>query len=85
MDRELAHTEAIDMLRRRLAKGWARQQIVDTIFEGSCGPSSHGYLIRGGRIYLPHPRDLRPESAEHSFALGELIDEIESPQGVLFG
>lgn len=85
MEREAAKAEALDMLRRRLAKGWSRQSIEQTIFEGGGGPGWPGYLISGGKISIPEPRGHKHEGEGiHTFWLRTLLDEIESPQGGLF-
>lgn len=85
VSRSDAHSEAIDMLRRRRAKGWTRQSIEQTIFEGSSGPGFPGYLITGGRLSIPAPLGAKHEGEGiHTFNLRALLDEIESPQGGLF-
>lgn len=77
-----ARAEAEAMLRRRLAKGWSRQAIESTVFEGASGPGRPGYLMSAGRLSFPFT--LRHDEAEHTFRLRELLDDIESPQGGLF-
>jgi len=80
-----AKAEALDMLRRRLTKGWARQSIEQTIFEGASGPGYPGYLMTAGRISIPSPLGAKHEGEGiHTFNVCALLDEIESPQGGLF-
>ena len=85
MDAGAAKAEALDMLRRRLAKGWRRQSIEQTIFEGASGPGLPGYLITAGKLSMPAPRGTKHEGdGIHTFGLRALLEEIDSPQAGLF-
>lgn len=90
MDAMTARASAIDLLRRRLAKGWRRADIEHTTFEGAFGPD--GYLMSAGKISVPHPPASFRHGADgtHAFSLRTLLDEIERGstlpmQGALFG
>lgn len=83
MTADEARANAIALLQRRLAKGWSRQSVEATVYEGACGPSLPGYLMSSGRITIPSAmRHGDPD--KHTFRLSDLFDEIESPQGGLF-
>lgn len=78
MDAIEAKASALDLLRRRLAKGWHRDDIEHTTFEGASGPSLPGYLMSGGKISVPHPPGFRHGAGgTHAFSLRALLDEIE--------
>lgn len=85
MTRTEAKAEALAMLRRRIAAGWARPSIEKTIHEGAFGPGFPGYLITSGKISIPAPAGAKHEGDDiHTFRLSALLDELESPQGGLF-
>lgn len=83
MERGEAKDYALDLLRRRLTKGWTRASVEETAYEGSTGPGMPGYVMSGGKISVPHC--LRHgDNGAHTFRLAALFEEIDSPQGGLF-
>lgn len=86
MDALEAKGYAVDLLRRRLNAGWRRKSIEETVHEGGIGPSDPGYLMSAGRISVPMPFTLKHGvPGTHTFRISDLLDEIDGPQGGLFG
>lgn len=86
MDSLEARGYAVDLLRRRLDAGWRRKSIEATVHESGIGPDDPGYFMSAGRITVPLPFPLKHGSpGSHTFKLGDLLDELDGPQGGLFG
>jgi len=69
-----AHQRALDMLRRRLARGERPELILKSI-QGAGGPDpNEGYFMQGGRISFPGVT--RHADAACIFSIKQLLDEI---------
>lgn len=84
MDAAEAKARAMDRLHAKLKKGWSRESILATVYEGAGGPDpDSGYLLTSGRISIPGCCQ-HGERGSHTFKVADLFAEIDSPQGGLF-
>lgn len=84
IDAHEAKRRALAIVQGRLAKGWTREQIAATAYEGSIYPDPQlGYLLSAGRLSVPGVCRHGDEGS-HTFKVADLFAEIDSPQGGLF-
>jgi hypothetical protein len=86
MDASEAHRIATEIVRQKLDRGFTRESIRATTFEGGHLWWAPGveYLIRAGKVSIAERMPWPPRGDEHSFRIDDLFSELDAPQGSLF-